>query len=648
MDLSVIIVSYNVKHFLEQCLLSVFNALDGIEAEVIVVDNASGDGSCEMVRERFKPVKLIENTTNVGFSRANNQAIAIAKGEFILLLNPDTVLQEDTLVRCLSFMRNHPDAGGLTVKMIDGKGKFLPESKRGFPSPVTAFFKIFGFASLFPRSKTFARYYLGHLDKNSTHEIEVLPGAFMFLRAKTLREVGLLDEQFFMYGEDIDLSYRILKGGYKNYYYPECQIIHYKGESTRKGSLNYVLVFYRAMILFTKKHVNSRGAGLLVGIINLAIYFRAFLSLLHRLAKRLWLPLLDLALIIAGVALIVPWWEQQRFQMQHVYPREYAGFLLSLYVAVWMLSLWLGGAYDKPRKVHAPSRSIAVGTVAILVIYSVLPAGMRFSRAIIIITGAWSLATTQLVRYLMVWISPSSFATSLAAKRIAVLGNSNEVERVSKILNLTGISYKLVVSLTPDKLTGDNGYLNHERLAELVRVNGVNEIIFCTQGISMGAIVDAMLYLSPQGVSYKIATREGSSIIGSNSIEAQGELYTLDFKALGSPSVKRAKRLFDLFSAAAVIITWPVNAFFIRKPFRVMVEALSVLVGLKTWVGYGAASPEALSALPKIKPSVFPYIPVKYPEKNSTRELYLYYARNYSVSLDLQILIRNLYRGING
>lgn len=648
MDLSVIIVSYNVKHFLEQCLLSVFNALNGIEAEVFVVDNASGDGSCEMVRERFKRVTLIENDINVGFSRANNQAIALATGEFILLLNPDTVVQEDTFVLCLSFMRNHPDAGGLTVKMIDGKGNYLPESKRGFPSPVTAFFKIFGFASLFPRSKTFARYYLGHLDKNTINEVEILPGAFMFLRAKALREVGLLDEQFFMYGEDIDLSYRILKGGYRNYYYPDCQIIHYKGESTKKGSLNYVLVFYRAMILFTQKHVNSRGAGLLVVLINIAIYFRAFLSMLHRLARSLWLPLIDLALMLAGVALLVPWWEQQRFQMHHVYPREYVGWLFALYVALWMVSLWLGGAYDKPRKTHAPTRSIALGTIAILVIYSVLPAGMRFSRAIILITGAWSLVTTQLVRYLMLWISPGSFSNSLSPKRIVVLGNSDEVERVTKILNLTGISYKLVATGSPDRFTGESGYLNHERLAELVRVNQVNELIFCTQDISMGAIVNAMLYLSPQGVNYKIATHEGSSIIGSNSIESQGELYTLDFKALGSPSVRRAKRLFDIFSSAVVIITWPVNAFWISKPFRVLAESLNVLVGLKTWVGYGADSAGALPSLPKIKPSVFPYIPVKFREKDSTRELNLYYASNYSVSLDLRILIRNLYHRNGG
>ncbi|HNV51874.1 MAG TPA: glycosyltransferase family 2 protein, partial [Tenuifilaceae bacterium] len=232
MELSVIIVNYNVKHFLEQCLMSVHSALKDIDAEVFVVDNASSDDSCSMVKQKFPTVKLIENYQNVGFSKANNQAIAQSQGKYILLLNPDTVVQEDTFTKCIAFMNSHSDAGAITVKMIDGKGNYLPESKRGFPSPWVSFFKIFGLTSLFPKSKIFARYYLGHLDKNATNQIDVLPGAFMFIKKEALNKSGLLDEQFFMYGEDIDLSYRITQAGYKNYYYPECQIIHYKGEST--------------------------------------------------------------------------------------------------------------------------------------------------------------------------------------------------------------------------------------------------------------------------------------------------------------------------------------------------------------------------------------------------------------------------------
>jgi GT2 family glycosyltransferase len=254
MKLTVIIVNYNVKYFLEQCLISVQKACEGITAEVFVVDNNSVDGSVAMVAEKFPWVKLIANTENTGFSKANNQAMRLAKGEYVLLLNPDTVVQEDTFHKVVQFMDEHPDAGGLGVRMVDGKGHFLPESKRGLPTPAVAFYKIFGLSALFPKSPRFGRYHLGNLSADETHEIEILSGAFMLMRKKTLDQVGLLDEAFFMYGEDIDLSWLIIQGGWKNYYYPDTRIIHYKGESTKKGSLNYVKVFYQAMLIFARKH----------------------------------------------------------------------------------------------------------------------------------------------------------------------------------------------------------------------------------------------------------------------------------------------------------------------------------------------------------------------------------------------------------
>jgi GT2 family glycosyltransferase len=229
---SIIIVNYNVRYFLEQALLSVQRAMAGLEAEVWVVDNHSVDDSVEMVRRDFPWVRLIANAHNPGFSIANNQAIRASTGEYVLLLNPDTVVQEDTLRQCVAYMDAHPDVGGLGVRMIDGAGNFLPESKRGLPTPWVAFAKAFGLSRLFPRSRVFNRYHLGYLSEHETHEIDVLAGAFMWLRRTVLDEIGLLDEQFFMYGEDIDLSYRIQRAGYRNVYFPRTSIIHYKGEST--------------------------------------------------------------------------------------------------------------------------------------------------------------------------------------------------------------------------------------------------------------------------------------------------------------------------------------------------------------------------------------------------------------------------------
>ncbi|PSR01261.1 MAG: glycosyl transferase family 2, partial [Bacteroidetes bacterium SW_11_45_7] len=273
--LSIIIVNYNVKYFLEQALHSVRNATKTINAEVIVVDNCSSDGSQEIVQQKFPEVQLIANRTNRGFASANNQGIKASKGEYVLLLNPDTVVEEDTFEKTLAFMDDHPDAGALGVKMLDGRGNFLPESKRAFPTPAVSFYKIFGLSALFPHSRVFSRYHLGYLDNDTTQEVEVLAGAFMLIRRKVLEEVGSLDETYFMYGEDIDLSYRIQQAGYKNYYFPGTRIIHYKGESTKKGSLNYVRMFYNAMIIFARKHFSSGKATLYSNLIKAAITFRA-------------------------------------------------------------------------------------------------------------------------------------------------------------------------------------------------------------------------------------------------------------------------------------------------------------------------------------------------------------------------------------
>jgi len=285
MKLSVIIVNYNVRAYLEQCLRTVFEALKGVDGDVFVVDNQSTDGSVEMVREKFPQVKLIANRENVGFSRANNQAIRESAAEYVLLLNPDTVVGEDVFRTVITFMDKRPACGGLGVKMIDGAGRFLPESKRGLPTPAVAFYKIIGLTRLFPRSKVFGRYHLGHLPENGAAPIEILSGACMFLRKRTLDEVGLLDESFFMYGEDIDLSYRITMGGYENWYLPEARIIHYKGESTKKSSVNYVFVFYNAMAIFAKKHFTRKRPDVFAGLINGSIYLSAAGAIVTRFLR---------------------------------------------------------------------------------------------------------------------------------------------------------------------------------------------------------------------------------------------------------------------------------------------------------------------------------------------------------------------------
>lgn len=260
MQLSIIIVNYNVKYFLEQCLCSVIKATKNITAEIFIVDNNSTDGSKEFFTGRFTEVKFIWIKENVGFAKANNEALRFATGEKVLFLNPDTIVPEDCFEKCLNFFSSTENIGALGVKMIDGSGSYLPESKRGFPTAFISFCKISGLTKLFPHSKLLARYYLGHLAENETSEVDVLPGAFMMVDWKTLDITGSFDEDFFMYGEDIDLSYRIQNAGFKNYYFPGTTIIHFKGESTQKQSKQYLQNFYGAMMLFTKKHFGKFGS----------------------------------------------------------------------------------------------------------------------------------------------------------------------------------------------------------------------------------------------------------------------------------------------------------------------------------------------------------------------------------------------------
>lgn len=286
LQLSVIIVNYNVKYFLEQCLRSVVNACDNIMAEIIVIDNNSSDGSELYFIGKFDKVNFIWNKENIGFGRANNLALQSATGDNVLFLNPDTIIAEDCLEKCLAILNNKISIGALGVKMIDGSGNYLKESKRAFPSPLTSLFKLSGLCALFPHSGLFARYYLGNLDENTDHEIDVVAGAFMMISKKVLDVVGGFDEIFFMYGEDIDLSFRIQQTGLKNYYFSGTSIIHFKGESTKKGALNYIRLFYGAMSLFVTKHYSGGFAGLYSLLMRIAIWIKALLSGISNLVKR--------------------------------------------------------------------------------------------------------------------------------------------------------------------------------------------------------------------------------------------------------------------------------------------------------------------------------------------------------------------------
>lgn len=643
MELSVIIVNYNVKHFLEQCLHSVQKAAENISCEIFVVDNNSVDGSAQLIHEKFPHIHFIENKKNVGFSRANNQAIRMAKGKYILLLNPDTVVEENTFQKIIRFMNEHPKAGGLGVKMIDGKGNFLPESKRGLPTPWVAFYKIFGISRLFPKSKKFGKYHLSYLDKNKIHEVEILAGAFMLLRKSVLDKTGLLDETFFMYGEDIDLSYRVLQSGYKNYYFPETTIIHYKGESTKKGSLNYVKVFYNAMIIFAQKHFSSGRAGLFSILIHFAIYFRAFLSVLKRITQKIYLPLLDALIIYSGYLILTPYWESVRFEDGY-YPNDFLQLIVPAYILFWLLGILFSGGYKKPVDLLKLARGLLWGSVAILLVYSLVDEQYRFSRALILLGSFWAVCTLLLLRLILHWMKIKGFQLNIKKpKRIAIVGHSQEAMRVKQLLNNTQIQSELAGFIAVDDT--DYGRLYIGRLAqlnEIIRINRIDEIIFCAENISSGVIIRSMLDLTQLDIEYKIAPPESISIIGSNSIHTAGDLYVVNVNAISKRSNQRKKRGIDLIFGFISLLLSPFMMWIFKKRTKFIQNAFDVIKGKKTWIGY-INEPKTFEDLPVLKPGIlhpgdlFSEIQLDIEKK---KQLNMLYAKDYSISTDAEILMK--------
>lgn len=648
MKLSIVIVNYNVKYFVEQCLHSVYNALKGIEAEVFVVDNNSVDGSCQMIREKFPKVILIDNKKNVGFSKANNQAIRESSGEYVLLLNPDTVVQEDTFSKCIAFMDEHLDAGALGVKMIDGKGVFLPESKRALPTPAVSFYKIFGISRLFPKSKTFGRYHLGYLDNNKNHEIEVLAGAYMFMRKEALDKTGLLDEAFFMYGEDIDLSYRITKAGYKNYYFADTTIIHYKGESTKKGSLNYVLVFYNAMIIFAQKHFSDKNFRLFAFLIHLAIYLRAGLSIVKRFINSLALPFIDACIIFCGFLFLKPISESIKFEAGNHYPDYFLSVIVPAYIILWILSCFLSGTYDKPFRISRLVRGIGIGTATILVIYALIPVEYHFSRLLIILGSLWSVISLSLFRYCLNIAGLKSFQfANTTKKKVVIVGDKSEYERVKQLLQQTQINPDIIGYVYTSNDNNADFLGTTYQLEDIATIYKVEEIIFCARSLASQDIIDQMLKLSHINVEYKIAPPESLSIIGSNSINTAGDLYLININSINKPSNKREKRLFDFLSALLLLISLPVLLFFIKNRFYLLRNILLVLIGRYTWVGY-IFHPEVFGSkedLPNIKKGILtPADGIKKKDiaDEMKERLNFIYAKDYKVSNDFNILLKGL------
>jgi GT2 family glycosyltransferase len=660
--LSVIIVNYNVKYFLEQCLLSVIKAASHIETEILVVDNNSSDGSVDYIRQRFPSVNVIANKDNPGFSKANNQGIRMTKGEFILILNPDTLVAEDTFDICIDFMNKHADAGTLGVKMIDGKGNFLPESKRALPTPEVAFYKMFGLARLFPHSHRFGKYHLSYLSKDETNPVDILSGAFMFFRKKVLDEVGYFDEAFFMYGEDIDLSYRVLKAGYKNYYLADTTIIHYKGESTKKGSLNYVKVFYQAMIIFARKHFAASRAGFFSFLIHLAVVFRALVTVVLNLLSSSYLILIDALISFWGIFYLVHLYASSVKNAPEYYPLQFIGMIIPGYILIWIISAYFSGGYEKPYRVAPVFRGIAVGTIVIAALYGFLPEAWRFSRAIILLGGFCTGTVMLLTRLLYSLLRYQQFTFErVDNNRVIVAGSPSSIQQTRAILQSVAPLSELVSEIDLREHTGD--------IKSTAIIFKAKEIILCSDVLSYKEIIEQILQLG-NGYNYKIfnpsisvvtgrdlslpaiwADRGMSlpaigSLIGSNSKNNAGDLYAADINLnLAKPIARHQKRLLDVLLCLVLLPLSPVLIFIVKHFGSFIANWAQVLSGTKTWIGYWEIAPDAIKGLPPLRGAVIHQAADYSASQISSadvRKLNYLYAKHYSISDDLGVLVRNI------
>jgi len=631
-------VNYNVKHFLEQCLYSVQKAINGSRAEIIVVDNNSEDGSLEYLTPAFPEVCFICNSENKGFSRACNQGLRQASGEYILFLNPDTIVPENCFKNCIAFFEHHKDAGALGIKMLDGSGSFLKESKRAFPDPLTSLFKLFGFSKLFPGSRLFSKYHLLYLDENENNEVDVLAGAFMMIRKSVLDEVGGFDETFFMYGEDVDLSYRIQKAGYRNYYFAGSSIIHFKGESTRKSSMNYVKMFYKAMADFVRKHYGGSKAGIYNLLIHLAIWIRAGFTAIANFIRRIGLPLIDAALLLFSFWLIKSIWTSY-IRKEILYEYQLLWIAFPAYTLFFLVIAYYAGLYDRSYRRFGLVGSVMLATVFLLAAYSLLPEKYRFSRGIILFGATLGFLLMYIVRWILMKTEVLSGSRSKEEQANTLVAGS--LEEYNNVINiLEGARQQERVLGRIAVIENDRAAIGNRKQIKTILVSvPFKEIIFCEGVMSFTEIIELIRHL-PKGIISKIHAAGSGSIVGSNQKDSSGEaLSKQNGFAISNPYYRRLKRLIDVSVALGGIAGFPVHIFFIKRPFRFFTNCFLVLVAKKSWVGYATTK----TGLPAIRPSVIgcngiplsasPAIPGE-----SLQTIDYWYAREYKPVTDLKII----------
>ncbi len=687
---SIIIVNYNVRDFLMHALESIQRALQDISAEIFVVDNASVDGSVEMLKNTFPEVLIIENKSNVGFAAANNLAIQKSSGEYIVLINPDTVVQEDTFTSLISFMSDHPDAGAATCKILNPNGSFSIDSRHSIPTPMTAFWKQIGLSKLFPKSKTFARYNLTYLDENEINQVDAISGSFMFIRRAAYEDVGLLDEDYFMYCEDVDYCYRITQSGWKIYYVPDSSLIHYKGESTKKNNIDYVINFNRSLYLFYKKHFHQKYFALVGWLILLGVFLRGTFIYIKNSIISNFSFLLDIFLI--NLVILLTFIVRFEFKSGFSFDEFFNHYIIINLLATMIFSI-AAFSLDLYKTYRFSLVKIFKTNFATFFILSALTFFMKqfgFSRMVVVIAAFFS-TLVMMVWRLMVrryWRGAgSTLGRDILKRRTVLVGTDkrteNLIEKIKQHVK-TGIDLVGLVSLSTkevgEKIKNVPIVTTVDNMKEYIRLEKVDQVIFSTHNIAYETIIKTMSMIGSSNVEYKIIPQNLEVIIGKASVERFTDYQLLDIDyAIGKPYNRILKRAFDLIGSVIVLlITLPIwsilllirwrsfKTFYIwgensekvaikqswKNPFSGLLNKLLLHIyifkGRLSFVGAPFRIIKDIQPIYYYKPGLFGLLQSNESrlESNKEREQYeLYYLKNQNIWLDLEIIIKSLIQG---
>ena len=657
MDISVIIVNYNVREFLSNALTSLGKSLEGFQSEIFVVDNASDDGSLEVIAKNFPHVHLIANTSNRGFAKANNQALVHTQGKYLLLINPDTLVQENTVRALVTFFETHEDAGMAGCKILNPDGTLQLACRRSFPTPWIAFTKTFGLSALFPQSKLFAQYNLTYLDPEGTYEVDAISGSFMMVRREVYEKIGGLDETFFMYGEDLDWSYRIQRSGWKVYYVPSTSIIHYKGESTKRSDIDELKVFYQAMRLFVRKH--HTGSPMFGWFIYAGIFMRKFIADVARLSRPLSIAVLDMA-IVTSTLLIGEYIRKDGFFTLPGYAYPWVFIFPSAIVAV---ALFLNGVYSEHKLSVSRSFTSVMSAYVVIAAIVAIEKDFAFSRTIMLVSAGLSLVAIPGWRLLIrvLGFGENSSRMTLFGRRTLIVGVDQAGQDILKKLRArAGGGYSVVgyIDVTRkrigEKVLDVEILGSIETIGKVIEENHISEVIFTSNVIPYSDILNIIATNANRFVNFRLVPSNIEVIIGKASIDQLDDIPFIDIDYnIGKLGNRIIKRIFDIVVSLLLLICIAPFVYFTRIFFRSeprgLVRAVlhmpSVLFGKVSVVGYNGSSIVSKKSVYYGKPGITGLIHIqanKNLAQDEIEQFDLYYAKNQSFMLDLEIIVKTL------